>query len=258
MRNYYSTFKNILGKLPCLEFHLSECNSIWYVRLLFGHFQCGALQLPKLVNITPIRLGFMVDIPILNGGYKPTYNWRDLWGHHFVKTHFFAGFGALLSSASVFWTTERDVVAHNGSMVIGTSVLEFQRFGISAVAIWKQFWNIRCCFGCTWATSLKVTQRRSREVNSLEGNSMRQLQSQGSTGATGIVTFFRAGNGSQLHGGPERAQLGSFRGPLGGNPARCRGRVIFGPGNHSNHSFWIIFGSKLRQSLPILRPISIY
>ena len=32
-------------------------------------------SLAKLVNITPISLGFMVDIPILNGGYKPTYNW---------------------------------------------------------------------------------------------------------------------------------------------------------------------------------------
>ena len=28
--------------------------------------------------ITPI-IGFMVDIPILNGGYKPTYSWG---GHH--------------------------------------------------------------------------------------------------------------------------------------------------------------------------------
>jgi hypothetical protein len=26
-----------------------------------------------LMKITPISLGFMVDIPILNGGYKPTY-----------------------------------------------------------------------------------------------------------------------------------------------------------------------------------------
>ena len=29
----------------------------------------------KLVNITPISLWFMVDISIVDWGYKPTYNW---------------------------------------------------------------------------------------------------------------------------------------------------------------------------------------
>ena len=28
-----------------------------------------------MVEITPISLGFIVDIPILNGGYKLTYDW---------------------------------------------------------------------------------------------------------------------------------------------------------------------------------------
>ena len=28
----------------------------------------------KLVNITPISLWFMVDITVVNGVYKPTYN----------------------------------------------------------------------------------------------------------------------------------------------------------------------------------------
>ena len=32
-------------------------------------------SLAKLVQITPISLWFMVDITIVNGVYKPTYNW---------------------------------------------------------------------------------------------------------------------------------------------------------------------------------------
>ena len=41
-------------------------------------------SLAKLVNITPISLWFMADITIVNGVYKPTYNWgapscRDPW-----------------------------------------------------------------------------------------------------------------------------------------------------------------------------------
>ena len=35
-------------------------------------------SLAKLVPITPISLWFMVDLTIVNGVYKPTYN----WGHH--------------------------------------------------------------------------------------------------------------------------------------------------------------------------------
>jgi len=37
--------------------------------------------LAKLVQITPIKLGFMVDIPILHGGYTLTYNWGE---HHLL------------------------------------------------------------------------------------------------------------------------------------------------------------------------------
>jgi hypothetical protein len=34
----------------------------------------GGFTMKKLVNITPISLWFMVDISIINGVYKPTYN----------------------------------------------------------------------------------------------------------------------------------------------------------------------------------------
>ena len=47
--------------------------------------------LAKLVQITPIKLGFMVDIPILHGGYTLTYNWggappsRCWWTRHLPR-----------------------------------------------------------------------------------------------------------------------------------------------------------------------------
>jgi hypothetical protein len=37
--------------------------------------QCGAPKIAKLVQITPINIWFMVLITIVNGVYKPTYNW---------------------------------------------------------------------------------------------------------------------------------------------------------------------------------------
>ena len=40
----------------------------------------GAPWLAKLVPITPVPLGSMVHIPVVNGSYEPTCN----WGHHLV------------------------------------------------------------------------------------------------------------------------------------------------------------------------------
>ena len=42
---------------------------------LTQRLQCGAPKIAKLVNITPISLWFIIFITIVNGVYKPTYNW---------------------------------------------------------------------------------------------------------------------------------------------------------------------------------------
>ena len=50
--------------------------------------QCGAPHtIAKLVQITSITFGFMILTPIVNGGYKPTYNWGA--PHCMVFTAFF-------------------------------------------------------------------------------------------------------------------------------------------------------------------------
>ena len=50
-------------------------NHIWWNHKFIHMLQCEAPKIAKLVNITPISLRFMVLITIVNGAYKPTYNW---------------------------------------------------------------------------------------------------------------------------------------------------------------------------------------
>ena len=74
------------------------------IRNIQKPLQCGAPKIAKLVQITPINMVYGTQITIVNGVYKPTYN----WGAHIVRATISSdSWLMLLKSHPLRWKSSR-------------------------------------------------------------------------------------------------------------------------------------------------------